>query len=75
MKVWRLAIVAILASQMLVVSAARAEEEMSNFKANVEGAGWLLPTLTLHVVLAPSRRERGARDDLDTASTTQLSMR
>lgn len=41
----------VLAALLLVAGDARAEDEMSRFKTNVELAGWALPTLTLHTAL------------------------
>lgn len=51
----------VLAVVLLVAGDARAEDEMSAFKANVEAAGWLLPTLTLHTVLHEGSHALAAR--------------
>ncbi len=61
MKARCLALIALLSTTIFPLSAAHAEDELSNFKARVEGAGWLFPTLTLHVVLHEGSHALGAK--------------
>jgi hypothetical protein len=56
-----LSLAVLLATNVFGVEVARAEDELSTFKANVEGAGWLFPTFTLQTVLHEGSHALAAR--------------